>query len=144
MQWFKHQWLNIAKTAKPLEHWHNRHLNILTPSQSQHLTLKNSVWKVFVQNRHLVYSLNVIRLWPKRMKRLNVLVLWLQGVVEHLQSCGLVMFCKIPAGQRKLHGLESALFGCWNNFAAQQEWGEKRELTAGCGDPGGPCPWNRF
>lgn len=40
VQWFKHQWLNIAKTAKPLEHSHNCHLNILTPSQSRLLTLK--------------------------------------------------------------------------------------------------------
>lgn len=30
-----------------------------------------------------------------------VLVLWLQRVVEHLQSSGLVVFCKIPAERQE-------------------------------------------
>lgn len=112
---------------------HSCHLKILAVqiSQSKLLRLKK-VYKnsrVFVHNGHLVHPLNVIRLLLKRMTKMNVLVLGLQWVVEHLQSRGLVMFSKIPAGQRKPHGLESVLLGCWNNFAAQQEWGEKRESS---------------
>lgn len=31
----------------------------------------------------------------------DILALWLQRVVEHLQSRGFVVFCKIPAGTQK-------------------------------------------
>lgn len=79
----------------------------------------------FLQNKHLVYSLNVIRLWLKRTEVLDVLVLWLQGVVEHLQSCSLVVFCEIPAGQRRSYALESVLFAYLNKRIALQESGEK-------------------
>lgn len=79
----------------------------------------------FLQNKHLVYPLNVIRLWLKRSEALDVLVLWLQGVVEHLQSCSLVVFREIPAGRPKSYASESASFGHLNKRIALQERGEK-------------------
>lgn len=50
---------------------------------------------------HLVYSFNFITNGSKMREVADILVLWLQGVVEHLQSGGLVMFCKMAAERPK-------------------------------------------
>lgn len=48
-----------------------------------------------------MYSFNFITNGSKTRAMADILVLWLQGVVEHLQSGGLVVFCKMAAERAK-------------------------------------------